>query len=182
MCSRSTPTSKSPTHCPTSSSRDSSRPIWQVLLLIEHSSAGSAAVLLERRTGALMGDISMEDYGCVAICPLWLGGTVRVAPRAGQGQLAYVVGLCASVHAAHPCTPLAPFLPTPPPRCTQAKQNNLYVLHTCNDVVGSTRVRDGLWLGGWADAAPRVSDYSLSESRFKFFLGAGPTRVVALPS
>ena len=33
-------------------------------------------------------------------------------------------------------------------------------------------MRDGLWLGGWADARPRVADSSLAEGRFKFFLGA----------
>ena len=55
---------------------------------------------------------------------------------------------------------------------TQAKQNNLYVLHVCDGIEGSTRVRDGLWLGGWSDAAPRVADATLAESRFKFFLGA----------
>ena len=32
---------------------------------------------MERRTGALMGDVSMDEYGCVAISPLWLGGTAR---------------------------------------------------------------------------------------------------------
>lgn len=99
-----------------------------VLLLLEHSSAGSLGLLLERRTGALMGDISMEDYGCVAISPLWLGGTAR--------------------------------------------QNSLYAVHTYDDVVGSTPIRDGLRLGGWADARPRVADSSLAEGRFKFFLGA----------
>jgi len=107
---------------------DTKAQMLPVLVLIEHSTAGSAAVLLERRTGALMGDISMEDYGCVAIAPLWLGGT--------------------------------------------SKQSNLYVLHCCDDVAGATRVRDGLWLGGWNDARPRVADSTLAESRFKFFLGA----------
>lgn len=53
----------------------------QVVLLTEHSKAGSRGLLMERRTGALMGDVSMEDYGCVAISPLWLGGTVRAEPR-----------------------------------------------------------------------------------------------------
>jgi hypothetical protein len=37
---------------------------------------------MERRTGALMGDVSMEEYGCVAISPLWLGGTVLPRKRA----------------------------------------------------------------------------------------------------
>ena len=48
-----------------------------VLYLIEHGSGGSRALLMERRTGALMGDVSMEQYGCVAISPLWLGGTSK---------------------------------------------------------------------------------------------------------
>lgn len=48
-----------------------------VLFLIEHSKSGSRALLMERRTGALMGDVSMDEYGCVAISPLWLGGTAR---------------------------------------------------------------------------------------------------------
>ena len=47
------------------------------MLLIEHNAGGSRALLMERRTGALMGDVSMEDYGCVAISPLWLGGTAK---------------------------------------------------------------------------------------------------------
>ena len=49
----------------------------QVLLLVEHGDGGSRALLMERRTGALMGDVSMEEYGCVAIAPLWLGGTAK---------------------------------------------------------------------------------------------------------
>ena len=48
-----------------------------VLVLIEHGKGGSRALLMERRTGALMGDVSMDDYGCVAISPLWLGGTAN---------------------------------------------------------------------------------------------------------
>jgi putative AlgH/UPF0301 family transcriptional regulator len=51
--------------------------VLPVLLLLEHASGGSRALLMERRTGALMGDVSMDDYGCVAISPLWLGGTAR---------------------------------------------------------------------------------------------------------
>ena len=42
----------------------------QVLVLIEHTKGGSRALLMERRTGALMGDVSMEDYGPCAICAL----------------------------------------------------------------------------------------------------------------
>eukprot|EP00316_Scyphosphaera_apsteinii_P024267 CAMPEP_0119325344 /NCGR_PEP_ID=MMETSP1333-20130426/65565_1 /TAXON_ID=418940 /ORGANISM="Scyphosphaera apsteinii, Strain RCC1455" /LENGTH=319 /DNA_ID=CAMNT_0007333309 /DNA_START=157 /DNA_END=1116 /DNA_ORIENTATION=- len=99
-----------------------------VLVIIEHSSKGSRGLLLERRTGALMGDISMDDFGCVAISPLWLGGIER--------------------------------------------QNSLYVLHTCDGIASAERVRDNLWLGGWAEARPRVADSSVAESRFKFFLGA----------
>jgi len=99
-----------------------------VLFLTEHSSSGSTrALLMERRTGALMGDVSMEDYGCVAISPLWLGGT--------------------------------------------EKQNSLYVVHDASDVDGATQIADGLYLGGWSDARPRVADSSLAEGRFKFFLG-----------
>ena len=66
-----------------------------VLILMEHGKGGSRALLMERRTGALMGDVSMDDYGCVAISPLWLGGTVcpahpplcapSVGSRAGTG-------------------------------------------------------------------------------------------------
>ncbi|KAL1524430.1 hypothetical protein AB1Y20_019325 [Prymnesium parvum] len=99
-----------------------------VLLLIEHGSSGSTALLMERRTGALMGDISMEDYGCVAISPLWLGGT--------------------------------------------AKQSSLFVIHDVDDIERSTQVREGLWLGGWTEAKPRVAESALAEGRFKFFLGA----------
>ena len=88
----------------------------------------SRAVLMERRTGALMGDVSMDDYGCVAISPLWLGGT--------------------------------------------AHQQSLYVVHDADGLAGASAVRDGLWLGGWAAAKPKVSDSSLAEGRFKFFLGS----------
>lgn len=49
--------------------------VLPVLLLLAHGDAGSRALLLERRSGALMGDVSMDDYGSVAINPLWLGGT-----------------------------------------------------------------------------------------------------------
>ena len=46
-----------------------------VLLILEHSpQTGTSAVFFERRTGALMGDVSMDEFGCVAISPLWLGG------------------------------------------------------------------------------------------------------------
>ena len=58
-------------------SPDTKAQMLPVLLLIEHGDQGSAAILLERRTGALMGDISMDEYGCVAISPLWLGGTEK---------------------------------------------------------------------------------------------------------
>uniref|UniRef100_A0A7S0L8V4 Uncharacterized protein n=1 Tax=Coccolithus braarudii TaxID=221442 RepID=A0A7S0L8V4_9EUKA len=98
-----------------------------VLLITEHGDGGSKALLLERRTGALMGDISMDDFGCVAIAPLWLGGTGR--------------------------------------------QSSLYVLHTVEDLAGATPVAEGIWLGGWDAARPKVADSSLAESRFKFFLG-----------
>ena len=100
-------------------------------LLLLHSSPtdGSRALLMERRTGALMGDVSQEDYGCVAICPLWLGGV--------------------------------------------AKQSALYVVHNVEGLEGATAVGgDGLFLGGWEAARPKVADYSLSDSRFKFWLGA----------
>ena len=83
---------------------------------------------MERRTGALMGDVSMEDYGCVAISPLWLGGT--------------------------------------------SNQNSLYVLHDVDNLRDAEEVTGGLFLGGWGDARPKVSDRSLGEGRFKFFLGA----------
>ena len=99
-----------------------------VLVLIEHNKDGSRALLMERRTGALMGDVSMDDYGCVAISPLWLGGT--------------------------------------------AKQNSLYVVHNVPGFDGATEVSDGLFLGGWSEARPKVADSSLADSRFKFFLGA----------
>jgi putative AlgH/UPF0301 family transcriptional regulator len=99
-----------------------------VLVLIEHGSGGSRALLMERRTGALMGDVSMDDYGCVAINPLWLGGT--------------------------------------------AKQNSLYVVHDVPDVSGATEVSDGLFLGGWSEARPKVADSTIADSHFKFFLGA----------
>ena len=98
-----------------------------VLLITEHDGKGSRALLLERRTGALMGDISMDDFGCVAISPLWLGGTAR--------------------------------------------QSSLYTLHTVPDLPGAQPVCDGMWVGGWDAAKPKVADSSISEERFKFFLG-----------
>jgi len=99
-----------------------------VLLLLEHGEGGSSAVLLERRTGALMGDIDIDSFGCVAIAPLWLGGTQR--------------------------------------------QNALSALHSVEGLEGAAPLRDGLWLGGWEAARPRVADSSLAAARFKFFLGA----------
>jgi len=56
---------------------DDAAQMLPVLFLTEHSTSGSRALLMERRTGALMGDVNMEDYGCVAIAPLWLGGTAK---------------------------------------------------------------------------------------------------------
>ena len=59
-------------------SADLAAQMLPVVLVLEHSAAGgTTGVLLERRTGALMGDVSMEDFGCVAISPLWLGGIER---------------------------------------------------------------------------------------------------------
>merc|ERR1712048_69655 len=46
-----------------------------VLILMEHHERGWRALLMERRSGALMGDVSMEDYGPCAISALWIGGT-----------------------------------------------------------------------------------------------------------
>ena len=48
-----------------------------VLVLVEHNEKGSKGLLMEQRTGALMGDVSMEDYGPCAISPLWFGGTSK---------------------------------------------------------------------------------------------------------
>lgn len=48
-----------------------------VLLLIQHDEGGSRALLMEQRTGALMGDVSMDDYGPCAVSPLWIGGTAK---------------------------------------------------------------------------------------------------------
>jgi len=58
-------------------SADFAAQMLPVVFLTEHSEKGSRGLLMERRTGALMGDVSMEDYGCVAISPLWLGGTSK---------------------------------------------------------------------------------------------------------
>ncbi len=55
-------------------------------MLIDHSEKGSSGLLLERRTGALMADISMEDFGCVAISPLWLGGVAKQARPASPSS------------------------------------------------------------------------------------------------
>jgi len=46
-----------------------------VLVLLEHSEQRSRGLLLESRTGALMGDVSMDNFGPCAISPLWAGGT-----------------------------------------------------------------------------------------------------------
>jgi putative AlgH/UPF0301 family transcriptional regulator len=56
---------------------DSAAQMLPVVVLLEHGAGGSRGLLMERRTGALMGDVSMEDYGCVAISPLWLGGSAK---------------------------------------------------------------------------------------------------------
>ena len=61
-----------------------------------------------------MGDISMEEYGCVAISPLWLGGTEQ--------------------------------------------QNSLFCVHNCPEVKGARELNpDGLMLGGWEAARPKVA-------------------------
>ena len=61
-----------------------------------------------------MGDISMEEYGCVAISPLWLGGTEQ--------------------------------------------QNSLFCVHNCPEVQGARELNsDGLMLGGWEAARPKVA-------------------------
>ena len=54
-----------------------------------------SSCVLERRTGALMGDLSMDEFGCVAIASLWLGGTEE------QSNL-YVLHTCEGVSGAKP--------------------------------------------------------------------------------
>lgn len=99
-----------------------------VMLLIDYNKQGSRGLMMERRTGALMGDLSMEAFGAVAISPLWLGG--------------------------------------------MANQDTLYTVHDVPGVEGASQIRDGLYLNGWKDVQPQVSDSSISDARFKFFLGA----------
>jgi len=99
-----------------------------VLLLIEHNEKRSRALLMEQRTGALMGDVSMENFGPCAICPLWFGGT--------------------------------------------DKDNSLYIVHDVEEADGADEISSGLYVGGWDDLRPRVSDSSVSEARIKFFVGA----------
>ena len=50
-------------------------------------------------------------------------------------------------------------------------QQQLCVVHDVPDLEGATAVCDGMWLGGWRAAQPKVSDRTLAEGRFKFFLG-----------
>ena len=45
------------------------------------------------------------------------------------------------------------------------------MVHDVPDLEGATAVCDGMWLGGWRAAQPKVSDRTLAEGRFKFFLG-----------
>ena len=52
-----------------------------------------------------------------------------------------------------------------------AQQQQLCVVHDVPDLEGATAVCDGMWLGGWRAAQPKVSDRTLAEGRFKFFLG-----------
>jgi len=100
-----------------------------VLLLIQHDEGGSRALLLETRTGALMGDVSMEEYGPCAITPLWAGGTEQA--------------------------------------------NSLFVIHDVADAgTGAKEIASGLFQGGWEELRPKVADSSVSEARFKFFVGA----------
>ena len=78
-----------------------------------------------------MGDISMDEYGCVAISPLWLGGTEQ--------------------------------------------QNSLFCVHNCPEVEGATELNpDGLMLGGWEAARPKVTEPQTS-------LGRTPTPTPTLP-
>jgi len=58
-------------------SSDMTAQMLPVLVLIEHGKTGSRGLLMERRTGALMGDVSMEEYGLCAVSPLWIGGTAK---------------------------------------------------------------------------------------------------------
>lgn len=48
----------------------------------------------------------------------------------------------------------------------------MYVVHDVAGIDGATEVSDGLYLGGWSTARPKVADSSMSDSHFKFFLGA----------
>lgn len=100
-----------------------------VILLVDYEKGNVArGVLLERRTGALMGDLGMSEYGCVAIAPLWLGG--------------------------------------------QANRNTLTIVHNVDDMASADELGEGLYTGGWDEAAPRLSNSSLAEGRFKFYLGS----------
>ena len=47
------------------------------------------------------------------------------------------------------------------------------MLHDVDTFDGATEVgSNGLYLGGWSEARPKVADSSLADGRFKFFLGA----------
>lgn len=99
-----------------------------VLLLTEYEPDGvTRALLLERRSGALMGDLPFEGFGCVAISPIWVGGFEN--------------------------------------------SNKLTIVHDVPDLEGATELGEGLFTGGWQSAAPLVSNSSLAESHFKFFVG-----------
>jgi len=99
-----------------------------ILLVDYEKGKPSRGVLMERRTGALMGDLG-SDYGCVAISPLWEGG--------------------------------------------QEMRNSLTIVHNVDDMPSADKLGDeGLYTGGWKEAAPRLSNSSLAEGRFKFYLGS----------
>ena len=147
-----------------------------VLALIEHggsmpsSSAGgkSRALLLERRSGALMGDISMDE--CVPRnsprnspprnSSAILGGAQSVASDGPHNSLTL------SALRRYGCVAISPLW-----LGGLAQQQQLCVVHDVPDLEGATAVCDGMWLGGWRAAQPKVSDRTLAEGRFKFFLG-----------
>uniref|UniRef100_A0A7S2BPL3 Uncharacterized protein n=1 Tax=Haptolina brevifila TaxID=156173 RepID=A0A7S2BPL3_9EUKA len=52
-----------------------------------------------------------------------------------------------------------------------AKQNSLYVVHDVSEAEGS-EISSGLFLGGWERIKPKVGDSTVSDARFKFFLGS----------
>lgn len=116
-----------------------------MLLLIEHGSSGSTALLMERRTGALMGPLTLPLVLSRPLTCAWLSPSDdRRGHLHGRLRLCGDLSTMARRHGANP--PPAPSAHRAMRArrhivVAQAKQSSLFVIHDVDDIERSTQAR-----------------------------------------